>query len=99
MIQVNKTEIDLGKVKLGQPNNFSYTLTNNGERTANVIEINPGCGSCTSAYFENPLLPGQSKDLKVVFTPKSTGYNIKTINLKTDQGGDSIRLSFKAWVE
>lgn len=101
-MKVNQQMIDLGTVGLEKERKFNYLITNDSDKEVKVTKLTVGCNSCTKAMLNMPLLsPGQSAPIEVIFTPNSTGVNIKSVNIDYEQGGVHMpvyTLKFKAMV-
>lgn len=72
----------LGELKINTPYSFSTDLFNNSEGVINITAISPLCGSCTVARVDKTIVePKETIKLIYTFTPNSTGYNSKRINI------------------
>lgn len=96
--------VELGKLKLGIPHSFTYTLKNDYKEPVTITALVKGCGSCTEASVNKQIIGvGDSTDINVIFTPGSTGLNNKIINVQYTIGHDNaknhITLNFKSIVE
>lgn len=101
MLITNQPEQDLGELKFGIAHNFKYVIQNIDGYSVDVTGISLGCTSCTTASVsKNIISPGEKADVNVVFTPGSTGINIKTLTIKYNINGSSenLPLKFKAKV-
>ena len=73
---LNRTRCDWDRLPWGQP---SPSYTNTGDVPLLIKNVQTTCG-CTEATWEkSPLLPGQSREIKVEFTGESEGRFVKTI--------------------
>lgn len=95
----NQQELDLGKIKFGQPFKFNFTLTNTGKDSAIVTKLVTGCSSCTKASCRRTYVkPGSTTDIDVVFTPGSKGKQTKSVNVIYNHN-ENILLKFTAEVD
>ncbi len=93
-LKLSKNTIDLGQVKNKQPKSFSVQLINDGNIDIPITEIKLGCNSCTQASVNTKVVKAHSSEpLNIVFTPKSTGINRKTVTIN-----NAVILTFTAQV-
>jgi len=74
-----------------------YKFKNTGNETVKITDMQSSCG-CTVPMLEKKVYaPGESGELKTVFTPgDKIGPQVKTITLKTDlKDQPTIELTFK----
>lgn len=94
MLKLTEPNKALGTIKYGQPLTFYVGVQNPTDNDIHVNAINVGCGRCTTASMSNAIIKAHSTEqLKVVYTPNSTGYTPKTVTLN-----NSLVLNFNATV-
>lgn len=102
MLLANQQLLSLGKLKTGFPHKFKFVLSNKStDKTDNITNITVGCGSCTQASCDKTeVAPGESTDINVVFTPSSTGVQLKSVTVQYKEGSNtgSLTLKFSAEV-
>ncbi len=82
MLQPNQEQLDLGTLKFGVPHNFTYTLTNTSDKVVNIDKVHVGCASCTTVSLnKTKASPGEDILINGVFTPGSTGINMKNVSI------------------
>lgn len=92
IIENNK---QLGELKVNTPYAFHSKLVNDSENDVAITLISPSCGSCTVAHVEKTnLSPNDSADLVYTFTPNSTGFNSKRINVTYTELNISYTVTF-----
>ena len=75
----------LGEIRFGKSTSFKYSVTNEGSNPLEITKIVVGCGSCTKASTtKTKLLPGETSEIDVQFTPGSIGSQKKYITVKYD---------------
>lgn len=103
MLVANQQELDLGRLKFGQPYSFKYVLTNKSDSEVKITKLVVGCASCTKAYTETPIVrAGGSTEVNATFTPGSTGPANKNISVAYTTGGHpsaALILKFRAIVD
>lgn len=91
MLVANQQMITLGKIRKGSPMRFKFTVTNTSDISVHIQNLSVGCGSCTQASTEKTLVePNGKTDINVVFTPNSTGGQIKSVTVNTKEFGNII---------
>lgn len=97
MLTTNQQTINLGRIQLGQPTRFFFTLANSGPKSTSISNITVGCGSCTQASTQKSVIePQGTTQIDVVFTPNSTGVNMKSVYVHHNTG--KLQLKFTAEV-
>lgn len=82
MLQVDDPIKMLGTVRFGVPVNFKYRITNKYSVVVSIEKLVVECASCTKASIDKwDLQPGEFVDVLVTFTPGSTGFQSKKINV------------------
>lgn len=66
IMQFNRRELDLGKVKKGEKREFTFEFTNKGDADLKIAIIS-ACDCTTTDYSTDPVKPGESGKIKVIF--------------------------------
>lgn len=86
---------DLGRIKFGQINRFTYKLTNVGDKEIVIKKLSVSCSSCTTASStKKTVKPGEDTLINVTFTPGTIAKQKKHIDVLYDDKG--LRLEFIA---
>lgn len=86
---------DLGRIKFGQINRFTYKLTNVGDKEVVIKKLSVSCSSCTTASTpKKTVRPGEDIIINVTFTPGTVNKQKKHIDVLYDNTG--LRLEFTA---
>jgi Protein of unknown function (DUF1573) len=67
---LDKTIHDYGKVKGGSENKTTFKVTNTGKNPLIISKVEASCGCTTPKKPEQPIAPGASDVIEVVFSPK-----------------------------
>lgn len=82
MLEVNQQLVDLGTLKFGQTYSFNYTIVNKYPTKIKINKVFAGCSACTKVSIDrDEIMPDEEIDIKVSFTPGSTGVQKKYVNL------------------
>ena len=71
----------------------SYTFTNTGKTTIEIVKIATSCGCTTAELKKRRYEPGESGDIKAVLTmpPENPGDVIKYVYVKTDEKNAKLK--------
>lgn len=100
IIALDETGFDFGAVPYDQSVVHRFTLSNRGQASLHVKNVQASC-SCTSAQIEKAVLqPGETTGLAVTFTPGSTIGPVRRSILVTsdDPAHPALTLQIKATV-
>lgn len=87
--QLNPASLDFGNLALGQSSSAqAITLTNSGNISLNLTNIQIGAGFSQTNNCPAQLLPASSCQFKVIFTPSTPGTNSASLIL-SDSAPDS----------
>lgn len=87
MLTTNQPLIALGRVKLGESRHMKFLVRNESDQSTRIENISVGCGACTIASTEKSVLePNGTTTINVIFTPNSTGQQVKSVTLHYPTG-------------
>ncbi len=89
---------DFGMVSLNQEVLYIFTVTNRGPGPARVARVWSTCGCTVSNIGKEQLEPGESTDLKVVFTGKALGPFHKSVFVSLAPPTPSLRIDLTGTV-
>ena len=98
-IEFNKTEIDLGTLKQGNPKEVTFTFTNTGSAPLLIYDVETSCGCTGAEWTKKPIEAKDTGEIRVSYDAKETGRLIKTITVYGNLINGSIRLKIKGVVE
>lgn len=84
--------IDLGEIRLGSKHLLEFAFTNSSTTPLIIESATASCGCTVASVSREPILPGESGQVKAEFTAKSTGEFRKTITLlaNTESGSEIL---------
>lgn len=94
-IKFDETTINVGEFSEKNPVvTATYNFTNVGNGPLVIHQAIASCGCTVPEYSEEPILPGKTGSVKVVYNGKgkSPGYFKKSITLRTNAKTEMIRL-------
>lgn len=95
-IAFNETTHDFGELKKGSKGEVEFEIKNEGTVDLVIIDAKASCGCTVPEKPEQPIKPGASAKMKVVFSATSPGLQSKNITLTTNTEAGSEVLTVKA---
>ena len=85
--------VELGRLHEGEVVVRNFSLLNKGNKPLVILSVETSCG-CTEVNFpRQPLLPGERRPFSFSFDSRGfSGWQLKTIIIRTSTGGHSFRL-------
>ena len=76
---------DFGDIQEGEKVNCSFSFTNTGEADLVIIDAVGSCGCTIPKYPEEPIKPGEKKNIEVYFDSKGKiGNTTKTVTITSN---------------
>lgn len=98
-IEFKETDFDFGKIIKGEKVKHSFICKNIGQNNLIIKSATPSCGCTVSDWTKEPVTPGDSGEITVVFNSTNyKGLQKKSVRVKTNTDPDQTKLSFKAEV-
>jgi len=100
VIKFDNASHDFGNIKAGEKVNYTYKFTNAGTGDLIISDAKASCGCTVPNYTKEPVKPGASGEVSVVFdsTGKSGAVSkTVTLTLNTEKGTETV--DFKANIE
>jgi len=95
-VSFDKMEYDFGTMNVGDKKETYFRLTNTGEEPLIISSAKGSCGCTVPDWPKNPIAPGDSEKILVVFTAKSEGVQTKTVTIQANTDPNPSRLKIKA---
>ena len=91
--------VELGRLHEGEVVVRHFSLLNKGDKPLVILSVETSCG-CTEVDFpRQPLLPGERRPFSFSFDSRGfSGWQLKTIMVRTSAGGHPLRLLITAEV-
>lgn len=95
-VKFNKMVHDFGKVKEAGVINYSFEVTNIGTAPVVITNVQASCGCTTPEWSKDPIMPGQTKAIKVGYDTKNRPGTInKTITVISNAENSQEILTIK----
>ena len=89
---------DFGSVEKGGKVEHSYKFTNTGNEPLIISNAKASCGCTVPTWPKEPIAPGETGEIPVIFNAKSTGNQTKTITITANTTPPKTRLTIKGQV-
>lgn len=81
-LSVDRMNHDFGNISDQSPVETKFVVTNTGDKPLLISNAQGSCGCTVPEYPKEPILPGESADIKVSFNPSGkSGAQNKTVTL------------------
>ncbi|MCT4601484.1 MAG: DUF1573 domain-containing protein [Marinifilum sp.] len=96
-VEFRLKEIDLGKLKKGEPKEVCFPFTNTGEYPLIIKHIETSCNCAQTNWNKQPILPKNSGEIRIRHNAKKIGHFLKTILVfcNTEKGMVDLRIKGK----
>lgn len=95
-ISFDKDNFDFGAMQVGEKSETYFSFTNTGSEALIISSAKGSCGCTVPEWPKEPIAPGASGQLKVVFNAKSAGKQTKTVTIQANTDPNPTRLTIKA---
>ncbi|MDB4835056.1 DUF1573 domain-containing protein [Cyclobacteriaceae bacterium] len=93
-------EFNFGNIKQGDKVEHTFKFTNEGDAPLIINTAKGSCGCTVPSYPKEPILPGESGDLHVVFNSAGKrGAQRKSVTINTNQGTTPVVIYIVGEVE
>lgn len=91
---------DFGTIKQNSENKHIFKFTNTGTNPLIIQDAKGSCGCTVPKYPKNPVAPGESGEIEVVYKPGTQqGNQTKTVTLTANTTPEQTVLKINAMVE
>lgn len=95
MVSVDRTVIDLGSFPQSETQEGSFTLTNTGDALLVIQDIVTSCGCTKVEYSKEPVRPGGTLEVKVIYEAENAEHFNKTVTVYCNAENSPLRLTIK----
>jgi len=93
-------EHDFGTIKQNTENKHIFKFTNSGNQPLIISDAKGSCGCTVPKYPKNPVAPGETGEIEVVYKPGTQkGNQMKTVTLVANTEPTQTVLKISAMVE
>lgn len=91
--------IDYGTIEQGSDPYRMFTFVNEGTEPLIISNARGSCGCTVPTYPKEPIMPGESAEIKVRYDTNRVGPFTKRVTLTTNEGENTRVLTIKGVVE
>jgi len=96
-ISFEKMEHDFGAIEQNTTNPYTFKFTNTGTEPLLISDAKGSCGCTVPDYPKQPIMPGETGEIKVVYSPgKQKNMQTKTVTLTANTEPATTVLRIKA---
>ena len=100
MIQFAENAHDFGNIKQESENKHMFRFTNTGAEPLIISNAKGSCGCTVPKYPKEPIPPGATGEIEVVYKPgKQKGNQTKTVTVTANTEPRDTRITIQAQVE
>lgn len=99
VMEFEKTEVDYGTIEQHSDPYRFFSFKNTGNEPLVIQHAKGSCGCTVPTYPKEPILPGESAEIKVRYDTKRIGNFTKTVTLTTNEAEPKHVLRIKGKVE
>ena len=94
-VSVNQTELDFGTFPKEEKQEGSFVLTNTGNGLLVIQDIITSCGCTKVEYSKEPVRPGGTLEVKVIYEAEKAEHFNKTVTVYCNVENSTLRLTVK----
>ena len=98
-VSVDQTEKNLGKFPYSQKQEYTFLLTNTGNSVLVVQDVITSCGCTKAEYRKEPVRPGGTLKVKVIYEADEAGYFDKVVTIYCNAENSPISLRIKGFAQ
>ena len=98
-VSVNQAEIDFGSFPKEEKQERSFVLTNTGKSLLVMHDVTTSCGCTKVEYSKQPVRPGETLELKVIYEAEDAGHFSKTVMVFCNVENSPLRLKVRGSAE
>jgi hypothetical protein len=98
-ISFEKTVHDYGTIAYGGDGTCYFKFTNAGKEPLILQQPQSSCGCTVPTWPKEPILPGESNQIKVTYNTKRIGTINKTVTVRSNAKNNTVVLRIKGKVE
>lgn len=96
-IKADSTEIDLGRINLGETKLYSIRIQNVGKHTFHLKDIITSCDCIKASCNWDTISSNNQSDIQISFTPQESGEFIQAITIYGNTKNKLLDINFKGF--
>ena len=98
-VSIDNIVMDLGHFPMSEKQECSFVLTNTGNNLLVIQDITTSCGCTKVEYSKEPVRPGETLKVKVIYEAEQEGYVNKSVKVYCNTKDSPICLTVKGEAE
>lgn len=98
VLEWKATEQNVGEIPQGTPKQVVFEFTNTGTAPLIIANVRTSCGCTASDWKREPILPGQSSEIKATYNAAGIGNFSKTVTIMSNASTPSVVLKLQGTV-
>ena len=94
-VSIDNLVMDLGRFPMSEKQERSFVLTNTGNNLLVIQDITTSCGCTKVEYSKEPIRPGGTLKVKVIYEAEQKGYVNKSVKVYCNTKDSPVRLTVK----
>jgi hypothetical protein len=91
-MKFRETTFDYGNIPRNVPATHEFQFTNTGNAPLIINSANPSCGCTVPEYSQEPIMPGKTGVIKVVYNAANPGGFTKSVTVRSNAGETSLTI-------
>ena len=98
-VSMDQTEKDFGNIPLNEKREHIFMLVNTGNRPLVIYDVVTSCGCTKAEYGKEPVRPGETLELKVIYNAEDKGRFRKNLTVYCNAEDSPLKLTVVGVVE
>ena len=98
-VSLSETEKNFGSIPLNEKREHVFKLVNTGDKPLVVYDVVTSCGCTKAEYSKEPIRPGETLDLKVIYNAEDKGRFRKSLKIYCNTEESPLKLSVSGTAE
>lgn len=98
-VTIDNVVMDLGRFPMSEKQESGFVLTNTGNNLLVIQDITTSCGCTKVEYSKEPIRPGGTLKVKVIYEAEQKGYVNKSVKVYCNTKDSPVRLTVKGEAE
>ena len=98
-VELPEAEKDFGTIPLNEKREHVFKLVNTGNKPLVVYDVTTSCGCTKAEYGKEPVRPGDTLDLKVIYNAEDKGLFRKSLRVYCNVEESPLKLTVVGTVE
>ena len=89
---------DYGSILKNGNGNTEFVFKNTGKSPLILLEVKPSCNCTSPVWPKEPIMPGKTGTIKVLYDTKEVGVFSKTITVTSNASNNNVELTIQGEV-